>query len=76
MGQARGRQISMEECRQLQLDIFREIVEVCERHKLCYILDYGSLIGVVRHAGFIPWDKNTGLGKCSGSRREKPQKIL
>lgn len=61
MGQARGRQISMEECRQLQLDIFREIVEVCERHKLCYILDYGSLIGVVRHAGFIPWDDDIDI---------------
>lgn len=66
MGQAGNRlydkkQIDIEECRQLQLDIFREIIAVCERHDLCYILDYGSLIGVVRHAGFIPWDDDIDI---------------
>lgn len=56
MGKVRGRQLETKECRQIQLDILCEIKAVCERHELRYILDYGSLLGAVRHGGFIPWD--------------------
>lgn len=48
--------ISMEKCKQIELDILKQIIEICERHKLRYIVDYGTLIGTVRHGGFIPWD--------------------
>lgn len=49
-------QISREELKQIELAIFRKVIQVCEKHNLRYIVDYGSLIGVVRHGGFIPWD--------------------
>lgn len=48
--------IKEDEIKQIELDIFRKVIEICERHKLRYIVDYGSLIGIVRHGGFIPWD--------------------
>ncbi len=40
----------------IELDLFRAISEVCERHHLRYWISYGTLIGAVRHKGFIPWD--------------------
>ncbi len=38
------------------LDIFEQFNAVCERHNLRYFLIGGSLLGAVRHKGFIPWD--------------------
>src|SRR3990172_7456272 len=48
-----------QELRDLQLaelGILREFVRVCEAHGLRYYIAYGTLLGAVRHHGFIPWD--------------------
>ena len=38
------------------LDLVVEFDKVCKKHNLTYYLDGGSLLGAVRHNGFIPWD--------------------
>lgn len=38
------------------VDIYRAFAQVCEANGLRYYLGYGSVLGAVRHKGFIPWD--------------------
>lgn len=47
---------NLEKLRVVELDLLNEFVKICEKYDLKYYLAYGTLIGAVRHNGFIPWD--------------------
>lgn len=53
--------LTLEEIKQIELDILNYLHELCEEHKIKYFIDFGTLLGAVRHKGFIPWDDDTDI---------------
>ena len=45
----------MTEKQKLLLQLFREVDAICKKHDLRYVMAGGTLIGVLRNEGFIPW---------------------
>jgi len=55
------KQINSDTIKQLQTELLKEFHEYCEKNGLKYCLFFGSLIGAVRHNGFIPWDDDIDI---------------
>lgn len=48
--------LSLDEARSVQLNVLKDFRTFCEQHGLRYSLYAGTLIGALRHKGYIPWD--------------------
>lgn len=51
----------IQELRQLQMGILQSVHDFCMAHDLCYFISSGTLIGAVRHGGYIPWDDDIDI---------------
>lgn len=54
-------EIDVEMLKKIQLEILLDIAKFCEEHHLRYYLGAGTLIGAVRHKGYIPWDDDIDI---------------
>ncbi|MBR4448494.1 LicD family protein [Methanobrevibacter sp.] len=52
----------LERIRDLSYELLRFVDNVCSKHDLTYWMDYGTLLGAVRHGDFVPWDDDLNVG--------------
>ena len=53
--------IDLNELRHIQVNILDDIDAYCRKNGIHYFIAYGTLIGAVRHKGFIPWDDDIDI---------------
>lgn len=53
---------AVEKIHQVDLEIVKHVVAICEKYNLKYFMLGGTMLGSIRHKGFIPWDDDIDLG--------------
>lgn len=52
----------MKHCWAAEMEVLCQIDAICKRHGIPYFADWGTLLGAVRHKGFVPWDDDMDIG--------------
>lgn len=55
------KEVLLDEYKKIALDILIDIAGFCEKNNIRYFLSVGTLLGAIRHHGFIPWDDDIDI---------------
>lgn len=55
------KKITVEEAKRISLEILKDVAAFCDNNGLTYFLTDGTLLGAIRHKGFIPWDDDIDI---------------
>lgn len=53
--------IQIEDLKKIQIEILNVFTDFCEKNNINYWLSFGTLIGAIRHKGYIPWDDDIDI---------------
>lgn len=56
------KRIQQDELRKIQIEILDVVSAFCEKNNIHYWVDCGTLLGAIRHKGYIPWDDDIDIG--------------
>ena len=55
------RKLDLNEIKEKELNLLLELDAICKANNICYTLAGGTLLGAIRHKGFIPWDDDIDI---------------
>ena len=56
------RKLNLEQLKKARVEFLDVVVKFCDEHNIGYFLNFGTLLGAVRHKGYIPWDDDIDIG--------------